>query len=238
MKELAEKRKQLKELSASLANVTDIDEKKESKIKLMNAKKELEALENLFPRKPHVVLQWSLGSANFSLPEATKLRYKTEYESFKLTFTGFNFVISLLNLFVIHVAWVDMLHYFFLLYTYSTITLREHILQVNGSRIRTWWLFHHYLSIALTGTLLIWPDGPTLAAFRTQFLVFNLYISSVQYLQYRYQMSRLYTLRALSKIGPMDVTTDSAQVHVRNNLTFLLPFLIVGQVSLMSSDVM
>ena len=40
------------------------------------------------------------------------------------------------------------------------VTLREHILWVNGSLIRRWWIWHHYLSIALTAVLLIWPVTP------------------------------------------------------------------------------
>jgi TMPIT-like protein len=175
------------------------------------------------------MLKWSLGSAQFFLPESRKLRYKTEYEHFKLQLTLSNFLLSFTNLFIIKSDVLDMIHHFLLLYFYSTITLREQILCVNGSRIRTWWLLHHYLSILVSALMLIWPRSWSYEQYRPVFLTFSIYLSAVQYLQFRYQMSRLYTLRALSKIGPMDVTTDSAQVHVRNNLTFLLPFLLFGQ---------
>ena len=47
-------------------------------------------------------------------------------------------------------------------------------------------------------------------------------------MQYRYQMHRLYTLRALSRVNAMQTTTDSASVHVSNSLAFLLPFLLMG----------
>ena len=171
-----------------------------------------------------------MGSAYFVLPETWKIRYKSEYEHFKLSMTVYSLIFSSLNLFLLDYYWADLLYYFSLLYMYWSVTLREHILLANGSRIRLWWRLHHYLSILLVGTLLIWPPGPALAQFRSTFYTFCIYISGVQYLQYRYQMNRLYILRALSKIGPMDVTTESAQVHVRNNLTFLLPFLILAQV--------
>lgn len=226
--ELSKKKKQITELGQYLGNSTDLDEKREGKLKLLNVKKDLDALTRLFPRSAHFVLRWSLGSANFNLPEAMKIRYKTEYESFKLHCTVYNFIFSIANLYIFNQLWLDLAQYFFLLYVYSSMTLREHILQVNGSRIRGWWFMHHYLSIALTGTVLIWPWSESLFAYRTTFLYYNIYLSAVQYLQYRYQMNRLYTLRALSKIGPMDITTDSAQVHVRNNLTFLLPFLLIA----------
>lgn len=180
-------------------------------------------------------LRASLGSAYFVLPEAWKIRYKTEYENFKLYMTIYSLAFALLNLFLFSGAaanyWLDVMYFFSLLYFYWTVTLREHILLVNGSRMRPWWMMHHYLSIALVGTILIWPHSSvSFQSFRDTFYWFCIYVSALQYLQYRYQMNRLYTLRALSKIGPMDVTTDSAQVHIRNNLTFLLPFLLIAQV--------
>lgn len=175
-----------------------------------------------------LVLKWSLGNAQFGLPESRKLKYKTEYENFKLKLTLFSLVLSILNLWMIDFIPINIVHSFCSLYFYATITLREHILQVNGSRIRIWWIFHHYLSIILTGTLLIWPWGQSFVLYRPCFLLSCIYMAAIQYLQYRYQMTRLYALRALSKIGPMEVTTDSAQVHVRNNLAFLLPFLLIG----------
>lgn len=227
MNDLSKKWQQLSELGQYLGNTTDLDEKKEGKLRLLNVKNDLEALDRLFPRPPHFMLRLSLGSANFCLPEAQKIRYKTEYEAFKLHCTVYNFIFSLVNLYLFS-FFLDLLQYFFLLYFYCSMTVREHILQVNGSRIRAWWFIHHYLSILLTGTVLIWPFSESLNAYRFPFLYYNLYLSAVQYLQYRYQMNRLYTLRALSKIGPMDITTDSAQVHVRNNLTFLLPFLLIA----------
>ena len=114
-----------------------------------------------------------------------------------------------------------MMTNFLLLYAYSTITVREHILLVNGSNIRTWWIIHHLLCIFLSGTLLIWPASQAYHNSRTLLITFSIYIAAVQAMQYRYQMSRLYVLRSLSKVGPMDTTTESAQVHVKNNLAFL-----------------
>lgn len=62
-------------------------------------------------------------------------------------------------------------------------------------------------------------------------LHFTIYTAAIQTLQYRYQMQRLYTLRALSKVDAMQTTTDTAQVHVgpgadAAGLTRLLPFLL------------
>lgn len=198
-----------------------------------------------------LLLKLSLGEACFVLPDTRqRLKYKTEYENFKLQATIVHLVLSLLQLVLIkgklnithyhhftlqritgmHVksTLLDMMTNFLLLYAYSTITVREHILLVNGSNIRAWWIIHHILCIFLSGTLLIWPASQAYHASRTLLITFSIYIAAVQAMQYRYQMSRLYVLRSLSKVGPMDTTTESAQVHVKNNLAFLMPFLILG----------
>lgn len=59
-------------------------------------------------------------------------------------------------------------------------------------------------------------------------------LAVLQMLQYQYQMRRLYALRAMSRVAPMQTTTESSTVHVMTSLAFLLPFLIVSYVSLRS----
>lgn len=184
-----------------------------------------------------LLLRLSLGgSAQVRLADQKqRLRYKTEYENFKLQATLLHLALSILQLFLIKGGYnkgtlLDTITNFLLLYAYSTLTLREHILVVNGSNIRAWWIIHHYLCVVLTGTLLIWPASPAYFKSRTLMIYFSIYMAAVQAMQYRYQMSRLYVLRSLARVGPMETTTESAQVHVKTNLAFLLPFLIVGYV--------
>jgi hypothetical protein len=185
-------------------------------------------LEQQFHRKPRFLLTCVLGSANFVMHSKHRLQYKTEYENFKLQATILHIIVCLFNIWLGPITLMDGLFHFLLLYYYSTTTLREHILLVNGSNIREWWLIHHYLSILLSAVLILWPSGTAFYQFRTQFYYFSTCIGIVQLLQFLYQMERLYTLRALSKVGPMDVTTDAASSHIRN-LTFLLPFLVAIQ---------
>lgn len=62
--------------------------------------------------------------------------------------TPFTFLCSnsvLQQLFQIYLAWY-----------YGSLTVREHILIANGSRMRTWWRVHHYLAICQTCILLMW----------------------------------------------------------------------------------
>lgn len=124
----------------------------------------------------------------------------------------------------------DALFHALLLWYYSTLTLQEHILIANGSRIKGWWVAHHYVSIILSGLLLIWPDGTVYQLFRKQFFYFSLYLAFVQLLQFRYQSGVLYRLRALGISHSMDITKEGFQSWMWRGLGFVIPFLIVGYV--------
>uniref|UniRef100_A0A8D1WC20 Transmembrane protein 120A n=2 Tax=Sus scrofa TaxID=9823 RepID=A0A8D1WC20_PIG len=118
---------------------------------------------------------------------------------------------------------------FLLVWYYCTLTIRESILINNGSRIKGWWVFHHYVSTFLSGVMLTWPDGLMYQKFRNQFLSFSMYQSFVQFLQYYYQSGCLYRLRALGERHTMDLTVEGFQSWMWRGLTFLLPFLFFGQ---------
>lgn len=92
------------------------------------------------------MLRLSLGNAGFVLRRKEKIEYKKDYENFKLKMTIILLTLSCVNLLLLEYKWMDALHSFMLLYYYSSITMREHILHVNGSNIRLWWIIHHYLS--------------------------------------------------------------------------------------------
>lgn len=143
---------------------------------------------------------------------------------------------------------------FLLVWYYCTLTIRESILKVNGSRIKGWWRAHHFISTMCAGVLLIWPQGETWQMFRHQFMYFNAYISKctfqcgvlkhrynftlfilftkgmVQYLQFRYQKGVLYRLKALGERHNMDITIEGFHSWMWRGLSFLLPFLFAGYV--------
>lgn len=66
---------------------------------------------------------------------------------------------------------------FLLVWYYCTLTIRESILKVNGSRIKGWWRTHHFISTVCAGVLLVWPQGEPWQLFRHKFMYFNAYIS-------------------------------------------------------------
>lgn len=102
---------------------------------------------------------------------------------------------------------------------------RESVLKMNGSNVRGWWFAHHFLGMLLSGAVMSWPGRSVV---RTKLYAFYLYLGFVQLLQYRYQMNRLYALRALSRIDPMETTNELGQNPVHHNLLFLLPWLVVA----------
>uniref|UniRef100_A0A1A8K1P9 Transmembrane protein 120A n=1 Tax=Nothobranchius kuhntae TaxID=321403 RepID=A0A1A8K1P9_NOTKU len=170
-----------------------------------------------------------LGNINVTLlNKQAKFAYKDEYEKFKLVLTVILFVFSFMCRFLFSYRVLDALFNFLLVWYYCTLTIRESILISNGSRIKGWWVFHHYVSTFLSGVMLTWPDGALYQMFRNQFLSYNLYQSFVQFLQYYYQSGCLYRLRALGERHNMDLTVEGFQSWMWRGLSFLLPFLFFG----------
>lgn len=193
-------------------------------------------------------MQIILGNVNVSiLNRAEKVRYKDDYEKFKLILNIIGLSMALLNLLINYRA-LELAFMFLLVWYYCTLTIRESILKVNGSRIRGWWRLHHFISTACAGVLLIWPQGEFWQQFRTQFMYFNVYISEIvnflffslnlklsstgviQYLQFAYQRGVLYRLKALGERHDMDITIEGFHSWMWKGLTFLLPFLFGGYI--------
>lgn len=68
---------------------------------------------------------------------------------------------------------------FLLVWYYCTLTIRESILKVNGSKIKGWWRLHHFISTVASAVLVVWPQSESWYLFRPQFMVFNVYISAL-----------------------------------------------------------
>lgn len=197
---------------------------------LIRRKAQLYDMENNIPKQSGLYLKIILGNINVSiLNKEEKYRYKDEYEKFKLVINLVAIAISTFNLFT-NIRIADLLHMFLLVWYYCTLTIRESILKVNGSRIKGWWRAHHFISTVLSGILLIWPNGETYYAFRRQFMLFNIYISFVQYLLFMYQRGCLYRLKALGERHNMDITVEGFHFWMWRGLGFIIPFLLIGYV--------
>ncbi|XP_023383972.1 transmembrane protein 120B isoform X2 [Pteropus vampyrus] len=152
-----------------------------------------------------------LGNVNVTLlSNQAKFAYKDEYEKFKLYLTIILLLGAVACRFVLYYRVTDELFNFLLVWYYCTLTIRESILISNGSRIKGWWVSHHYVSTFLSGVMLTWPNGLIYQKFRDQFLAFSIFQSCVQFLQYYYQRGCLYRLRALGERNHLDLTKASS----------------------------
>jgi len=235
MKELAHQRYRLGIIRTSIKKCGKSADNKEALEELEKGisrrKIQLYEMEEALPKKNGLYLRIILGNVNVSiLNKDDKFKYKDEYEKFKLTVNGIGLLMSLINIALVNSRVMDLLFMFLLVWYYCTLTIRESILKVNGSRIKGWWRAHHFLSTVLSGVLLIWPNNSVYYLFRDKFMWFNVYISFLQFLQFRYQSGCLYRLRALGERHNMDITIDGFHSWMWRGLSFLLPFLIGGYV--------
>lgn len=201
---------------------------KELESNIMKRKAQLGEIEQTLPKQNGIYLKIILGNVNVSiLNKEEKFKYKDEYEKFKLILSIIGFILAVLNL-LTKFRPLELIYIFLLVWYYCTLTIRESILKVNGSRIKGWWRLHHFISTVAAAILLIWPDMETWNLFRDQFMWFNGYISVVQFLQFHYQRGVLYRLKALGERYNMDITIEGFHSWMWRGLSFLLPFLFIG----------
>ncbi|XP_055298145.1 transmembrane protein 120 homolog [Sitodiplosis mosellana] len=236
MKDISHQRYRISQISGNLkkyvsSNVTTSDEKDQVadlEKNIIKRKAQLYDIDQTLPQKNGTYLNIILGNVNVSiLNRKSKYQYKDDYEKFKLILNGIGLFMAILNL-SYNSRILELAFIFLLVWYYCTLTIRESILKVNGSRIKGWWRTHHFISTACAGVLLIWPQGEPWQLFRHQFMYFNAYISMVQFLQFRYQKGVLYRLKALGERHDMDITIEGFHSWMWRGLSFLLPFLFAG----------
>ncbi|KAJ8935170.1 hypothetical protein NQ318_000831 [Aromia moschata] len=232
LKHIAHQRYRLKIIGKSIKRL----EKERStsletiKIGILKREAELQVVEQTLPRRSGKYLKLVLGNIDVSfLNKAEKFRYKDEYEKFKLINHVVAFFMAIINLYY-HFRPLELLYLAFLVWYYCTITIRESILKVNGSRIKGWWRIHHTLSTIASAVLLVWPENQLWSEFREQFMWYNIYNCLIQYLQFKYQRGALYRLKALGERDNMDITIEGFHSWMWRGLTFLLPFLFIAYI--------
>ncbi|XP_051540524.1 transmembrane protein 120B isoform X2 [Myxocyprinus asiaticus] len=212
---ISKQRKGLKDLKQSLHKCVKTCNEKESEV-VNDLQVQIKERQNVF------------FDMEAYLPKKNGFAYKDEYEKFKLYMTIILMFGAVSCLFLLNYRVTDEIFNFLLVWYYCTLTIRESVLMSNGSRIKGWWVSHHYVSTFLSGVMLTWPEGPMYQMFRSQFLAFSIYQSCVQFLQYYYQSGCLYRLRALGERNQLDLTVEGFQSWMWRGLTFLLPFLFFG----------
>ncbi|SPP88492.1 blast:Transmembrane protein 120 homolog [Drosophila guanche] len=232
--EIKHQRYRMNQITASLRQFkgpvdVEVKEKVDELQKMtLKRKAQLHEIEQSLPAKSGRYLQIILGDVNVSiLNRNDKVRYKDDYEKFKLILNVIGLIMAFFNL-IFNYRALELAFIFLLVWYYCTLTIRESILKVNGSRIKGWWRAHHFISTVAAGVLLVWPQGEHWQIFRMQFMYFNVYISIVQYLQFGYQKGLLYRLKALGERHNMDITIEGFHSWMWRGLSFLLPFLFIG----------
>jgi len=179
-----------------------------------------------------------LGRVNvkcFSDRERERLR--DEYNKFKLRtnviFILFPLVVLFFHYYLRHewldTHWINIFHHLWLLYYFVSLALRENILLVNGSNIRPWWIYHHYISAAGVVVWLVWPLTDIYLSYVPYVTLLSFYTGLVQSLQILFYRKRDYANRALGKSGPMDVSYPETLTELPKELLILVPFLFVAQ---------
>lgn len=234
LNDIRHQRYRIGQISSSVKKYTKSKDSKEREAvaelekNILKRKAQLHEIEQSLPRKSGFYLKIILGDVNVSiLNRNDKVRYKDDYEKFKLILNVIGLIMAFINL-LFNFRALELAFIFLLVWYYCTLTIRESILKVNGSRIKGWWRAHHFISTVCAGVLLVWPQGEPWQLFRNQFMYFNAYISIVQFLQFRYQKGVLYRLKALGERHNMDITIEGFHSWMWRGLSFLLPFLFAG----------
>ncbi|CAH1154156.1 unnamed protein product [Phaedon cochleariae] len=230
LKHIAHQRYRMRVIANGLKKRESNDKVIGMKEGMLKREAELQEIEKSLPRKGEPYLKLVLGRLDVSfLNKDDKFKYKDEYEKFKLVNNIAAFIISLFLLYIDSRV-LEQLYIGLLIWYYCTVSIRESVLRVNGSRIRGWWRIHHILSTISSGILLVWSDDETWMNFRYQFIYYSLYSCFIQYLQFKYQQGTLYRLKALGDAQNMDVTIEGFQSWMWRELSILLPFLFIGYV--------
>jgi len=221
--------KKIKALKKALRKKKPSEETSKLIEKVNERENSLYDLKKFLPKKNGPYLSLIVGQMNMVLDSVKeKHKYKDAYEVFKLYLNIATLFISSLLYWVLNHKVSDALFSFLLLWYYCTLTVRENILILNGSKIKGWYFIHHYVTIVLAGIYVLWGDQASYQEFRPTFMAFSIYQSLLQIMQCYYQRGCLYRLRALGERDAMDITGEGFHSWMWRGLTFLIPFLVVG----------
>lgn len=163
-KELKDARRQLKALLK--AGKVSKEQQEAAELKLSEIEASLREVDDVRPKTGSLFVRLFLGQVNVKSRFAgDRNTLRDEYEKFKgrtnYAFLTFPTIWLLVHVYLRHVwrytHWIHILTHVWLLYYYVSLSLRENILKVNGSNIRPWWIYHHYISAVMSIIVLTWP---------------------------------------------------------------------------------
>eukprot|EP01138_Halocafeteria_seosinensis_P004380 gb/GECG01004480.1/.p1 GENE.gb/GECG01004480.1/~~gb/GECG01004480.1/.p1 ORF type:complete len:461 (+),score=42.66 gb/GECG01004480.1/:1-1383(+) len=201
----------------------------------------LDEVGSVKPSTGSIFVRLFLGRVNVrEVLQRDRDRLREEYDKFKYR-TNFVFLVipllwaivmidfrAYIGVSLTYTHWVPTLTHIWLLYYYVSLSLRENILRVNGSRIMAWWIYHHYISATMSIIVLTWPDTPTFRSIMPLLTAYFGYQAVVQFVQTWYQRRRHYALRALGRAGRMDPTTTEGLNEFHPGLWVVVVLVIVA----------
>lgn len=210
------------ELEANGEDVTSARER------LFGIKEALNRLRSSKPRTGSFFLRLTLGRVNVKVWKRSEMvQLKKEYNKFKARTTYIFILLPLMQLQWPELRLLTILHQLFLFYYYTTLAVRENVLQVNGSSIKNWWIYHHYLSIALSLVILLWPYSESSRIFSDWTSKLLVYQGFVMIMMNLYQDRRAYVRKSLGKTRDIDPTFTEALHESPKELFLLLPLLLM-----------
>ena len=155
--------------------------------------------------------------------DAKKFQLKTEYHKFKYR-TNFIFLLfPILQLiwsrYYNSFSWViNQWHQIWLLYYYITLSTREVILKLNGSKLHNWWIIHHQISsFGAFVSILLMRSAYDRYSFLFEMIIWmSLIVGLLQIWANRYQLKRHYVRLALGKDHNIDVALAEGVVNETN----------------------
>lgn len=161
-------------------------------------------------------LRYILGHVSVRVwNESDKKQLKSEYNKFKQLGTSWMIIFPVMQL-VVGFSWVvHQWQQVFTMYYYFSLAIRENVLKLNGSRIKRWWILHHYLSMAISflSLLLLRSAYDDYEGYFTYTMFLSLWIAAVMWVQNQYQEARHYARVAMGKASIFDGTTSETLVE-------------------------
>jgi len=179
-------------------------------------------------------LRYVLGHVSVRVwNESDKKQLKNEYNKFKQVGT-MSFILFPLAQLILGFSWViHQWHQVFTMYYYFSLAIRENVLKLNGSRMKRWWIMHHYLSIGKSFMSLLllrssYDEYEDYFAYQTYV---SLWIAAVMWVQNQYQEARHYARLVMGKASIFNGTTSETLIEAPSQSStwyfILIPLLYV-----------